>query len=180
MKCPVPIWMSLALGCSQARIADSAVTGRAAQDSGGSPKAVGPAARVVFNELMSNGSEESDWLELMNLESTAVDLSGWWVADDSSDGWSIPAGTVMSPGALLVVLADGGPSADTSLSASFKLSSEGETLLLSDPSGELADAVDFPPLGLDRSYGRLPDGLGDWTDALAPTKGQDNRGPGLE
>ena len=179
----------LTVGCSRARIHDTAATGRQDRDSGAfmhhgdKPGVPGePAAQVVLNELMTNGSVDADWLELINLESGPVDLSGWLLIEDQSseEAWAFPEGTVLEPGALLVVVADEGMSAATQLSASFKLSSGGEALTLVDPEGILADEVEFPPLDSDTAYARLPDGIGDWAVTLSPTKGTENILDGAE
>ncbi|MDR9417217.1 MAG: CotH kinase family protein, partial [Gracilimonas sp.] len=44
----------------------------------------------------------------------------------------------------------------------FKLSSSGETLLLTDPSENVVDAVSFPALNPDESYGRLVGNINEW------------------
>lgn len=51
----------------------------------------------------------------------------------------------------------------------FKLDRDGETLSLRDPDGKLLDAVTFPPQTTDRSYGRHPDGTGEWAYMVFPT-----------
>ena len=172
---------ALTVGCSRARLNDTAVSARLGRDSGGSwdshdgigdPPDEKSSCRVTINELMSNGSVAADWLELINLEPESVDLSGWQLFDEGGVelGWTIPDDTVIASGGLLVVTADDGASADTQLSASFKLSSQGETLSLVDPEGALADEVAFPALELDTSYARLPDGTGSWVVSLSPTR----------
>ena len=62
------------------------------------------------------------------------------------------------------------------LHANFRLQS-GEMLFLSKPDGEVQDAVILPPQTGDRSYGRFPDGTGDFHYYLSPSPRETNRGP---
>ena len=173
----------LSVGCSRARIYDTSVTGLSARDSGADGKLGDsglddPPPAVVLNEVMANGAEADDWLEVVNLEPFGVDLSGWRVSDDweEDDAWALPPGTWLAPGARLVVVADDGLTADSQLSGTFKLSSDGEVLTLVDAFGVVADEVQFPPLEVDTAYARLPDGTGAWGVTTVPTKGTVNVG----
>lgn len=58
----------------------------------------------------------------------------------------------------------------------FRLNKAGETLLLTEPGGWLADQVELLPLGPDESYGRFPDGGAGWvvTPLQAMTPGGPN------
>ncbi|WP_198683985.1 lamin tail domain-containing protein [Brachybacterium sp. YJGR34] len=61
-------------------------------------------ADVRISEVESDdpaGGE--DWVELVNTGAEEVDLSGWFLTDDDSRTWTIPAGTVIAPGELLVL-----------------------------------------------------------------------------
>ncbi|MEV0868936.1 lamin tail domain-containing protein [Brachybacterium paraconglomeratum] len=62
-------------------------------------------ADVRISEVESDdpaGGE--DWVELVNTGSEPVDLSGWFLKDDDdSRDWTIPEGTVLEPGARLVL-----------------------------------------------------------------------------
>ena len=60
---------------------------------------------VVINEIESNG-DATDWVEVVNSGSTAVDLSGWTLMDGDPVGHAaettpLPAGTVLEPGRVL-------------------------------------------------------------------------------
>ena len=80
-----------------------------------SPRGV-VAQDVVLSEFVaSNGGgfwdedgDNSDWIELHNSGSTAVDLDGWSLTDDGGDPakWPLPS-LVLSPDAYLVVFASG-------------------------------------------------------------------------
>src|SRR5262249_59119102 len=50
----------------------------------------------------SDAAGGPDWVEVTNVGSQPVDLSGWVLADDKdSDGDVIPSGTVLNPGAFI-------------------------------------------------------------------------------
>lgn len=55
------------------------------------------------------------------------------------------------------------------LQASFKLSGDGESVLLSDSSAKIIDNVNFPELDTDFSYGRATDGTGEFALFPQPT-----------
>lgn len=70
------------------------------------PAAAAPtgASTVVISEVESDNGEPGDWVELANTGADAVDVSGWAMKDDKDDRtWTIPAGTVIEPGAFLVL-----------------------------------------------------------------------------
>lgn len=70
------------------------------------PAAAAPtgASTVVISEVESDNGDPGDWVELANTGAEAVDVSGWAMKDDKDDRiWTIPAGTVIEPGAFLVL-----------------------------------------------------------------------------
>lgn len=60
------------------------------------------------------------------------------------------------------------------LHANFKISNEGETLILSRPDSSIIDSVPPIPLVADVSYGRKPDGEDSWFYFATPTPGTAN------
>ena len=129
-----------------------------------------PNPRVFVNEvcadnqtlLSDEAGEFDDWVELYNDENVDVDLSGWFLGDlaGQSREWEFPAGTIIPAKGHLVVWCDEdlvqGP-----LHADFKLTSNGEGVHLWLPAtnGHIqADAMLFPALATDASFGRFPDG----------------------
>ncbi len=79
--------------------------------------AVGPAcAQVVINEVLASNrftnldedGDSSDWVELLNAGSTAVDLTGHSLSDDRGEPrkWSFPEAS-LAPGAYLLVWCSG-------------------------------------------------------------------------
>ncbi|MCI0512889.1 CotH kinase family protein [candidate division KSB1 bacterium] len=66
------------------------------------------------------------------------------------------------------------------LHANFKLSASGETLWLSNPAGQTVDLVKFGALPVDISFGRQPDGSGDWYYFAEVTPGSGNTRAGFQ
>ncbi len=130
-------------------------------------------AQVVINEFMASNGESvadedgdfEDWIELYNAGTVAVNLDGYGLSDDEGNPfrWILPSVTV-EPGTFLLVWASGKDRTELAepLHANFSISSDGEPLSLTRPDGETADAVPPVALGRDHSYGRVPDGTGDW------------------
>jgi hypothetical protein len=56
----------------------------------------------------------------------------------------------------------------------FKLSADGESVILTRPDGTTADRIDFGPLASNVSLGRPPDGSGPWLYFPQPTPGASN------
>ncbi len=57
----------------------------------------------------------------------------------------------------------------TNLHTNFKIASEGETIILTNPAGEIEDMVDSTAIPTDISYGRQPDGSDTWSFFPEPT-----------
>ena len=127
---------------------------------------------VVINELMASNSaildpqgDADDWIELKNTGTTTIDLSGMYLSDDRTEPrkWQFPAGTTIAAAGYLLVWADNDDGDSPGLHTNFKLSADGESVVLSDTDANgnaIIDAVDFPALGRDESYGRMPEGTG--------------------
>lgn len=60
------------------------------------------------------------------------------------------------------------------LHTNFKLSSNGETLVVTNPQGSTVDQISFTTIGSDMSYGRQPDGSSSWFLFSDPTPGESN------
>jgi hypothetical protein len=71
--------------------------------------ASGP-GQVILNEILANevGSDTgTEFIELVNVGGTAVDISGWKLWDADAARHTFPSGTVLAPGQALVVFASG-------------------------------------------------------------------------
>jgi hypothetical protein len=106
-----------------------------------------------------------DWFEIFNPSTNALDLAGFYLSDDLMDPtkFSVPAGVGVPARGFLLVWADeqsGQTQPGGDLHVNFKLSQEGETIALRDPSGRLIDLVTFGTQTNNVSQGRWPDGAG--------------------
>jgi hypothetical protein len=132
-----------------------------------------PALRI--NEWMADNAasitdpadnKHDDWFELHNPTAQPVDLSGWKLSDDPLTPalFTIPAGWTIPANGYLLVWADSEPAqnpatpvANSALHAGFKLSKEGDNILLTAPDGREIDRVTFGPQTTDRTEGRSPE-----------------------
>jgi hypothetical protein len=129
-------------------------------------------ATVVLNELVSSNNlvsdetgEKDDYIELYNYGNQDIDLAGWYLTDDSNDRTkaTIPASTdgktILPALGRLVFWADG-QTTQGPLHLPFKLSKEGDTVILSRPGLKpiTVDSVCYPALDQNLSYSRVPDG----------------------
>ena len=115
--------------------------------------------------VADNYGEREPWVELYNVGSTAVDLTGWYLANQYTNlgQWAFAAGTVLGPGEYRVVWCDGqeGQSEGTNLHTSFRLSGGTGSVALVMPVGaglEVLDYLNYRGLLAGRSYGNYPDG----------------------
>ena len=117
---------------------------------------------VVISEIMASSGNTSDWIELYNGGSAAVDLSGYGLSDKASRPrkWQFPEGTVIQPGAYLGVVCNGSDGyANGRAYSSYALSvSGGYSVVLSEPDGTIFDRVFVPMQYQNISYGRTSDG----------------------
>ncbi len=145
-----------------------------------------PSGIVLVNELLAlNGSgladesgQRDDWLELYNPSQGPVDLAGFGLSDDPAapGKMKLPPGTLLAPGAFLLVWTDDDPEQGP-LHAPFRLSGDGESVVLTDAEGGLVDEISFGVQATDVSIGRSPDGEGDVVALVSPTPGEANTPP---
>jgi len=118
--------------------------------------------------------EFEDWIELVNYGSTDVDLSGMFLTDDADDiyKWQIPTSTIIKAGGYLIIWADedGG---DAGLHANFKLSKNGEAIILTNQNA-IVDSLTYGPQISEVSSGRIAGDNGE-IKKLRPTPGSPNR-----
>ena len=141
---------------------------------------------IVINELMASNVDVvadadgayDDWIELLNTTENELSLGGLYLSDDATNlsKWALP-NQELPPGSYFIIWADS-EDAQGSSHANFKLSSAGESLFLSDSHQVLIDSVLFPEQIENVSYGRIPNGFGDFT-FLSPTFEQTNDGANL-
>ena len=62
---------------------------------------------IIFNEFFNASNDPHDWVELRNVTSTDVDLSGWHLIiakEGTIENFELPIGTVLPAGELLLLL----------------------------------------------------------------------------
>ena len=140
---------------------------------------------VVLNEVLASNhsiaadpdfNDYGDWVELYNPGNLSADLSGFTLTDDfdQPSKWTFPDGTLLSPGAFLLVWCDDEDRMGINLHAGFRLSADGEVIGLFDAAGTPLDTLNFGPQTTDVAYGRQPDGTGAWHYLSTPTPGAPN------
>jgi len=135
-------------------------------------------AQLVINEVCSKNNsiiedefgEYSDWIELYNNTFTDINLEGYFLSDkeDNPQKWVFPNKVIPAQSYLLVFASDN-DLIQTYCHTNFKLSNDGETLILSDATGVEIDRIEIPSLIEDHSYGRWPNGNGDFLYFEIPT-----------
>ncbi len=123
-----------------------------------------PAAQELWihEVVTANGSvidgdgDYSDWIEIYNSGNETIDLTGYYLSDDTSQPlrWRFPE-TEIQPDSYVVVYASGKDKVmnDGELHTNFKLDCMGETISLSDPEGMSVSVVRVPEVSFDHSYG---------------------------
>ena len=129
-------------------------------------------AAVRINEITAKSDAGRDWIELYNAGNTAVDISQWIISDNNKDHqYRIPDGTLLQPRDYLVIGRDdsGTSGFDFGLGAqdAVRLYDARENLIDS-TSWEEGDAPN------NQSWGRIPNGLGDFETLTTPTRGREN------
>lgn len=135
---------------------------------------------IVINEICNrngtiiteDGYAGDDYIELYNTSKSTISLKGWSLSDDSEkrNRQQLPD-IKIAPDEFLVFYANGELNDEKSLN--FKISTDGETIFLSNPEGEIVDQVFVPELDMDYTYARTIDGGKKW-DKLQATLGKSN------
>ena len=142
---------------------------------------------LYINEVVSSNkysfvlddSTAPDWIELYNNSGSAINLKGYGLTDKTSDRYlyEFPNVTIEN-GEYLVLLCTGtedSSARDGYLRAGFKISSQGESLILSAPNDVTVQALEVEAMPADVSYGL--DSNGQYVYFGLPTPGAANEGP---
>lgn len=142
------------------------------------------AGELKINEIMAqntatvtdNFGEYEDWIELYNTTSNTLSLDNLFMTDTATNllKWQFPSGLTIPPNGYLIVWADQDLT-QTGLHADFKLSSAGESAILSYPDGTVIESVTFGAQTADMGYARIPNGTGNFA-IQAPTFNANNQG----
>lgn len=139
---------------------------------------------LVVNEFVAsnqtgNTDEEGkyeDWIEVYNTTNKTLSLDNLYLSDDSEDRliYQFPAGTVLAADSYLVVWCDKDEE-QGEFHADFKLSSGGETIVLSYSDGTILQDITYTEQTTDMSFARSPNGTGEFM-IKSPTFGANNDG----
>ena len=129
--------------------------------------AVAPASgAVVLNEVESQGGVVTDFAELYNTGPDAVDIGGWVLRDSTNkaeNSATVAGGTSLAAGAFHVIDLDAFGNPDTAR--------------LFDNTAALVDSYSYGDHAV-TTFGRCPDGTGDFVTTQEPTRGTANICPG--
>ena len=139
---------------------------------------------LVINEFMASNDvtvadqdgEFDDWIEIYNNNATNIDLGGYFLSDNAGDlmKWEFPSGTTIDGNGYLIIWADGDDT-QSGLHAGFKLSAAAESVFLVNAGGAIVDEVSYVNQTSDISYGRFPNGTGNF-QTMSPTFNGENMG----
>lgn len=147
---------------------------------------------LYINEVMASNGETiadedgdfEDWIEIYNAGEENVNLLGFGLSDDSSNTykWVFPD-TIINAGTFMVVWASGKDRkvSGKELHTNYSISGDGEEIIITDPNGNILDEMEPIAIPRDVSYGKQPDGTGEWKFFETPTPGNSNNdSEGLE
>ena len=126
---------------------------------------------VVINEVLPKNSQHGsdqdgefdDWIEIYTPASEDQDISGYYLTDSKKvlTKWKFPQGTTIGKNSYLIVWADG-DSTQVGLHTNFKLSANGENVVLLDPNLQVINLVEYPITLVEQSWARKPNITGDF------------------
>ncbi len=140
---------------------------------------------LVINEFLAKNNKSDineyglneDWIELYNTTDSVLDLTDVFISDDvtSPQQFVLPVGTIIQPKSYLIIWADEfDRTTSRYVHTNFKLSGEGGSVALSNSSLVLLDSVSYGAQTDDISYGRCPNGTGNFTTINIPTFKESN------
>jgi hypothetical protein len=151
------------------------------------------AAQIRLNEILADPASDWDgdsavdskldeWVEVVNVGTSAVDLTAYRITDESAGtAWRFALGGTLSPGQVLVVYGSdvvAWQSANGVSTFGLSLNNSGDTVYLyslAPGDTSVADSYTYGSAETrdDRSIGRLPSGSGGWVvfDGLNPYSG---------
>lgn len=130
--------------------------------------------------LIDEDGDSPDWIELYNGSDVSVNLTGYGLSDDPTQPgkWLFP-NTVIPANSYLLVFASGkNKTSGNEYHASFRIDSGGESLVFSDPQGNIIDQIEIPACDVNTAYGRLSDNPSEWAVFDRPSPGYPNTDDG--
>lgn len=131
-----------------------------------------PTIGVFLNEFMPNPSgveDGAEWVELVNLSGSTVDLTNWKIED------AAPTPNVINIGSESILTGDYNLYFFSSASLN---NSGGDTLFLKNDSGVVVDSIAYAgsPFPEDSTFGRSVDGAGIWKVCTVSSQDTSNNG----
>ena len=138
-------------------------------------------AQIVINEIMASNASANieqdfynfpDWIELYNTTNSSIQLSDYYLSDEKINlkKWHLPS-KILGSKSYIVLYCD---KENSSFHTNFGLETDGETVYLSNLSGNIIDTVIFGQQYSNVSYGRNPDYLNQLSYCSTPTPGEEN------
>lgn len=128
------------------------------------------AGSIVINELLAENdgnerdeyNDKEDWIEIYNTSNQTIDMSNVYLSNTMSNTlkWKFPANTYILPNGYLTVWADD-DSLEKILHTNFNLNKDTGFLVMSTVSN-LLDSISFTNQMADTSWGRYPNGTGNF------------------
>lgn len=139
---------------------------------------------IVINEFMASNTtymqneygQFEDWIELYNNTNDTVDLNGMYLSDTYANPqkFAFPSGYKIAPYGFLKIWADENAITEDVLHCNFKLSKNGEQLILTNSYNQVIDSLSFGVQLDNISTGRCPDGTGSFVNLSQATLGYNN------
>ncbi len=124
--------------------------------------------------------EREDWIEIYNSTGTAINLTGWYLSDKSTNltKWMIPSGTINANGYKMVFCSKRNTVNGNQYHPNFNLSqTEGDWIILSNALGNVVDSFKIVHMTKsNHSIGRSTDGAPDFRLFTTPTPNAANVG----
>ncbi len=139
---------------------------------------------IVINEyscsnrqIQDDFGNYEDWIELYNDSENFVDLTGHFLSDNPNNPYKWQFSSVfMNPGSHLIVVCSGRDAmSGLTPHTNFRLNQlQPESIIFSDPNGEIIESFTLFTTQFGHSYGRLTDGEDIWGVFTNPSPGEAN------
>lgn len=149
-----------------------------ADDQTGSALCVNEIMPANVDMFLDPSYNYGNWIEIYNSGTESVNLRGWYLGTSIEDNKGYPLGNrirTVKPGACLVLWI-GHKDDYCQAQIDFDLDVEGGMVVLSNPDGEIVDAVEYPATPARISWARTTDGSQEWGYTGFPTPGKTNNG----
>ncbi|HKK45237.1 MAG TPA: lamin tail domain-containing protein [Balneolaceae bacterium] len=154
------------------------------------------APKVVINEVLPDPGDreinndgdiqDAEFVEIVNNETSAIDISNWSISDKDGTRFTFPSGTIITGNRAVVVFGGRAPSgsfggAKIFTSNGLSLHNSDETVMLKDEQGNEIDHITYSSSKAGISLNRDPDGTGSmFTDHNNISGAKGNFSPGTK